>query len=124
MRDPGLLPHAYPFRFLSAGGELDLHFSASANDRWSLGGALPPWVLLEAMTQATGILLGNREKPGGFAVQVTRYRAPRRVLPGDRFTLSSTLIKRMGPVFQGRTVARRGGRVCAVGTFTIREAVP
>jgi hypothetical protein len=124
MRDPGLLPHAYPFRFLTAGSDTEVAFAVSANDSWSRGGALPPWVLLEAMTQATGILLGDKEKPGGFAVQVQRYKAPRPVLPGDRLVFSSTLIKRMGPVFQGRTVARKNGRICAAGTFTIREVAP
>lgn len=124
MRDPGLLPHAYPFRFLTPVSDDAVAFSATADGSWSRGGALPPWVILEAMTQATGILLGDKERPGGFAVQVQRYRAPRPIFPGDRLLLSSTLVKRMGPVFQGRTVARLHGRICAAGTFTIREVVP
>lgn len=124
MRDPGLLPHAYPFRFLTAVSDGEVAFAATADGSWSRGGALPPWVLLEAMTQATGILLGDKEKPGGFAVQVQRYRAPRPILPGDRLVFSSTMVKRMGPVFQGRTVARLGGKICAAGTFTIREVAP
>jgi hypothetical protein len=121
MRDPALLPHAYPFRFLAASEGLEVVFGATANGAASRGKSLPPWVLLEAMTQATGVLLGDGERPGGFAVQVQRYRAPRRLEPGDRVAIVSRLVKRMGPVFQGRTVARLRGRICAAGTFTIRE---
>lgn len=124
MRDPGLLPHAYPFRFLTAVSDAEVAFAATADGTWSRGGSLPPWVLLEAMTQATGILLGDKEKPGGFAVQVQRYRAPRPIRPGDRLLFSSRMVKRMGPVFQGRTVARLEGKICAAGTFTIREVAP
>lgn len=124
MRDPSLLPHAYPFRFLTPVSGDTVAFSATVDGSWSRGGALPPWVILEAMIQATGILLGDKEKPGGFAVQVQRYRAPRPIRPGDRLIFSSTLVKRMGPVFQGRTVARLDRKICAAGTFTIREVAP
>ena len=121
MRDPSALPHAYPFRFLAAGGEVEVRFLNSANAGCTRGGTLPQWVALEVLTQACGVLLGRPEAPGGFAVQVNRFKAPRPIDAAGALRLSASLIKRMGPVFQGRVVARNGKRIVAAGTFTIRE---
>jgi len=116
------LPHRYPFRFLEASpGEVEIRFLSTAGAGASRGEPLPPWVLLEAMTQGVGLLLGRGDPPGGFVVQIRRYRAPRPVRPGDTLRIEAELVKRMGPVFQGRVRAMNEGKLSATGFFTVRE---
>ncbi len=68
-----------------------------------------------------GLLLGQGDPPGGMVVQIRRYRAPRPIHPGDSVKIEASLVKRMGPVFQGRVKATRDGRIAASGFFTVRE---
>jgi len=125
MRDPAVLPHDHPFRFLDrAAGDEGLRFLCACDGFWSRGKAIPPSIFLEALIQGTGVLLGRADAPEGAVVQIHRYRAPRRVYPGDEITLTADLVKRMGPLFQGRFAARRGGRIVASGIITIREVAP
>ncbi|MGA9751558.1 MAG: hypothetical protein WBS54_07195 [Acidobacteriota bacterium] len=122
MSEPARLPHAFPFRFIPRddGGGV-LQFSSSADDAVSRGGPVPSWVVLEAMTQAGGLLAASGQGSGGVLVQVARFRSPRPIWPGDSLELAGTLVKRMGSLFQVRVTARLGGRLAARGLFTLRE---
>ena len=122
MNAPQRLPHAYPFRFIAREeGEVELSFAASANDAVSRGGAVPPWVVLEALTQAAGLLCASGEQRGGVLVQASSYRCPRRIHPGDVLALRAQLLKRMRPVIRVLMTARRDGRLVARGVLTLRE---
>jgi hypothetical protein len=122
MSEPQRLPHAYPFRFIAREeGEVELSFSSTANDAVSRGGAVPPWVVLEALTQAAGLLAASGEGKGGVLVQASSYRCPRPIHPGDVLALRGRLLKRMGPVIRVLMTARRGGRLVARGILTLRE---
>jgi acyl dehydratase len=116
------LPHAYPFKFISRDeGEGTLQFLAASGDAVSRGGAVPPWVILEALTQAAGLLAASGERSGGVLVQVARYRCVRPVFPGDRLDLTGELLHRMGPLLRVKVAARRKGRLVARGVLTLRE---
>jgi 3-hydroxymyristoyl/3-hydroxydecanoyl-(acyl carrier protein) dehydratase len=122
MSEPARLPHTYPFRFISRdAGEGEISFSVSGNDSVSRGEALPPWVVLEALTQAAGLLCASGRERGGAVVQVSAYRCPRQVRPGDVLVVRGELLKRMGPVMRVRVSARREGGLVARGVFTLRE---
>ena len=122
MSDSPRLPHAYPFRFIAReGGEVGLAFTSSANDAVSRGGPVPPWVILEAMTQAAGLLAVSGEGKGGALVQVACYRCPRRIWPGDVLHFRGECLKRMGPVLRVRMSAFRECRLVARGVLTLRE---
>ena len=119
------LPHAYPFRFIPREeGEGVLQFLAASDDAVSRGGAVPPWVVLEALAQAAGLLAASGASPGGALVQVARYRCARPVLPGERLDLSGELLHRMGPLLRVKVTARREGRLVARGVLTLRETGP
>ncbi len=114
------LPHAYPFRFISReDGETELAFSASADDAVCRGAHLPTWVLLEAMTQAAGLLMATGGG-GGALVQVSSFRCPRPIGAGDVLCLRGVCLKRMGPVLRVRMSARREGKLVARGVLTLR----
>jgi len=122
MSEPARLPHAYPFRFIAReGGAVELSFAASADDAVSRGGSVPAWVILEALTQAAGLLAASGEGKGGVLVQASSYRCPRPVRPGDVLALRGELLKRMGPVIRVRVKATREGRLVARGVLTLRE---
>jgi hypothetical protein len=122
MNTPQRLPHAYPFRFIARElGEVELSFAASSNDAVSRGGDVPPWVVLEALTQAAGLLAASGEGQGGVLVQASTYRCPRRVGAGDVLLIRHRLLKRMGPVVRVLVTARREGRLVARGILTLRE---
>lgn len=119
------LPHAYPFRFIAREeGAPDLLFTASGDDAVSRGGLVPAHVVLEALTQAAGLMAATEGSTGGVLVQVARYRCPRPVRPGDRLNLSGVLLVRMGPLLRVRMTARREGRLVAGGVLTLRESKP
>ncbi len=125
MTAPMKLPHAYPFRFIAREeGAPDLVFTASAGDAVSRGGPVPPHVVLEALTQAAGLMAATAGSTGGVLVQVARYRCPRPVRPGDALSLRGVLLVRMGPLLRVRVTARREGRVVASGVLTLRESAP
>jgi hypothetical protein len=116
------LPHAYPFRFIAReDGEIGLSFASGANDAVSRGAAVPPWVILEVMTQAAGLLAASGEGKGGALVQVSCYRCPRRIWPGDTLRFRGECLKRMGPVLRVRMSAFRESRLVARGVLTLRE---
>jgi 3-hydroxymyristoyl/3-hydroxydecanoyl-(acyl carrier protein) dehydratase len=122
MSEAARLPHAYPFRFISReAGTGEISFSVSGNDAASRGEALPPWVVLEALTHAAGLLCSSGQERGGALVQVSQYRCPRRMRPGDVLSLRGELLKRMGPVMRVRVSARRDGALVARGVLTLRE---
>lgn len=125
MAAQGKLPHAYPFKFIPREeGSASLLFLSSSGDAVSRGGAIPPWVVLEALTQAAGLLAASGETSGGVLVQVARYRCARQVLPGDTLDLAGRLLLRMGPLLRVRVTARREGRLVARGVLTLRETGP
>jgi 3-hydroxymyristoyl/3-hydroxydecanoyl-(acyl carrier protein) dehydratase len=113
------LPHAYPFRFIPQ--EESLEFSAAADDDYVRGGPVPPWLILEALTQAAGLAAAGEGSTGGALVQVSRYRCVRPILPGDRLQIRTLLLKRMGPLLRVRVTALRAGRLVAAGILTLRE---
>jgi hypothetical protein len=113
------LPHAYPFRFIPK--EESLEFSAAADDNYGRGGSVPPWVILEALTQAAGLAAAGEGSTGGSLVQLSRYRCVRAILPGDRLQVRALLLKRMGPLLRVRVTALRDGRLVAAGVLTLRE---
>ena len=116
------LPHAYPFKFISredGEGNTELAFSASADDAVCRGAHLPTWVILEAMTQAAGLLMATGGG-GGALVQVSSFRCPRPMGAGDVLCLRGVCLKRMGPVLRVRMSARREGKLVARGVLTLR----
>jgi len=116
------LPHAFPFRFIPREeGSPHLAFTASSDDAVCRGGPVPPWVILEALTQAAGLLCASEGASGGALVQVAGYRCPRPAWPGDTLELRGALQKRMGPLIRVRIRALRSGRLVASGTLTLRE---
>ncbi len=125
MAGPQKLPHAYPFRFIPREEDSPrLVFAPASDDAAGRGGPVPPWVVLEALAQAAGLLYATEGSGGGAVVQVAGYRCPRPVWPGDVLELRGTLQKRMGPLLRVRMRALRGGRLAASGTLTLREAPP
>lgn len=119
------LPHAYPFRFIAREeGGPSLLFTASGDDAVCRGGPVPAPVVLEALTQAAGLLAATAGSTGGALVQVSRFRCPRPVMPGDRLDLRGVLLVRMGPLLRVRVSARCGGRLVASGVLTLRETQP
>ncbi len=95
-------------------------FASSANDAFSRGGPVPPWVILEALTQGAGLDAAQGEETGGALVQVSAYRCPRRVWPGDVLQIRCEVLKRMGPLLRLRVSARREGRLVARGVMVLR----
>ena len=122
MTSSAKLPHAYPFRFIPREEGPSLLFLASGDDAVSRGQTVPAHVVLEALTQAAGLLAATEESVGGALVQVARFRCPRPIMPGDRLDLSGTLLVRMGPLLRVRVTARRGRRLVASGVLTLRES--
>jgi len=122
MSEAARLPHTYPFKFISLeGGAGEISFSVSGNDAVSRGGVVPPWVVLEAITQAAGLLFASGQGRGGVVVQVSAYRCPRRVSPGHVLHIKGRLLKRMGPVMRVSVSARRDEILVARGVLTLRE---
>lgn len=125
MAEPERLPHAYPFRMISRRGSTGkLAFSAASDDTWARGGSVPSSVVLEALAQAGGLLAASGQGVGGVLMQVARFRCPRPVAPGDVLDLSAEVLTRMGPLVRVRVVARRGGKIVARGTLSLRETGP
>ena len=122
MKNGVSLPHAYPFLFHSRTGDGgSLTFAPSSNDFTSRGGNIPVWVVIEAFAQAAGLMSGSEGTHGGVLVQVTRFRCPHPPLPGEEWSISGKLLKRMGPLIQMKVTGKCGRKIRAGGVFTLRE---
>lgn len=123
MSDSSKLPHVYPFKFISReGGVGVLYFSPSCDDAAGRGAAVPASIVLEALTQAGGVLSASPQSKGGALVQVARFRCPRPVMPGDQLEISAEVTNRMGPLLRLKVTGRKGARVATRAILTIRES--
>jgi 3-hydroxymyristoyl/3-hydroxydecanoyl-(acyl carrier protein) dehydratase len=76
---------------------------------------MPGVLIVEALAQAAGLLVGHGLQPGRDALlaSLDGVKLRRPVVPGDQLRLEVSDVRRKGRAAQVRTVARVDGRVVA-----------
>ncbi len=129
-------PHAHPFRMIDrvlergpdrctvvkavTAGELAPDAAAMPGDGY------PPWLVLEALSQAALPLAGSAAGAGGpgviAAIQGARVLRP--VRPGERLTITASITARLGGMIRVSSRACVGEEPVAEGEFTIATGGP
>jgi UDP-3-O-[3-hydroxymyristoyl] N-acetylglucosamine deacetylase/3-hydroxyacyl-[acyl-carrier-protein] dehydratase len=124
------LPHRYPFLLvdrvveLEPGERLVALKNVSINEpffqgHWPTRPIMPGVLIVEAMAQAAGLLIGRGLEPGRDALMASldgvKLRRP--VVPGDQLRLEVGEVRRKGRAAQVRAVARVDHRVVAEATI-------
>ena len=126
------LPHTPPFLLLDRivaidgpTGRFVKHVTA-ADPLLSPEGELAPTLLVEAMAQGAGIVLGRQEPElrarGAVLAAVDRCEVTGRVGVGDRLEIAITVVRRYAQMARIRADASVGARSCASASLTLAFA--
>ncbi|KPK02379.1 MAG: hypothetical protein AMK71_02410 [Nitrospira bacterium SG8_35_4] len=105
-----ILPHAYPFLLIDRVIEIDdgkrvvclKHVSCDEDmfkGYFPHDPVLPPLYIVEAMAQASGLLLGTERSGGAFLSMMKDVTFHKTVRPGDRLIMTSSLFHAFSPLF-------------------------
>ncbi len=126
------LPHTAPFLLLDRiiaidgpTGRFVKHVTA-ADPLLGPDGALAPTLLVEAMAQGAGIVLGRQEpelrERGAVLAAIDHCRVTDRVGVGDRLEIEITVVRRYAQMARVRASATVGTRSCATAALTLAFA--
>ena len=126
------LPHTAPFLLLDRivaidgpTGRFVKHVTA-ADPLLSASGALAPLLLVEAMAQGAGIVLGRQEPElrdrGAVLAAVDHCQVSDGVSVGDELAIEVTVVRRYASMARIRGRASVGARTCATAARTLAFA--
>ena len=126
------LPHTAPFLLLDRivaidgpTGRFVKHVTA-ADPLLSASGALAPLLLVEAMAQGAGIVLGRQEPElrdrGAVLAAVDHCQVSDGVSVGDELAIEVTVVRRYASMARIRGRASVGARTCATAALTLAFA--
>ena len=126
------LPHTAPFLLLDRivaidgpTGRFVKHVTA-ADPLLSATGALAPLLLVEAMAQGAGIVLGRQEpelrERGAVLAAIDHCEVSDRVSVGDELAIDVTVVRRYASMARIRGRASVGTRTCATAALTLAFA--
>lgn len=121
-----MIPQRFPFRLLAtteSKGESSL-IRITGDGWWSRGGAVPSFLAVEMVAQASIVLLAS-ELPGGFegrsvllaGVREARFHEPLR--PGDTLRARSTIESRFGRILKVAGSLERDGAPVFEGSLLL-----
>ena len=127
-----ILPHRHPFLLVDCIEEYEPGVRAigykcvTFNEPFFAGHfpglpVMPGVLIMEALAQTAGVLeLSKPENKGKlvFYAGMDKVKFKRKVVPGDRLTLSCEIIKQKGPLGVGKAVATVDGEIAAMGELT------
>jgi 3-hydroxymyristoyl/3-hydroxydecanoyl-(acyl carrier protein) dehydratase len=82
---------------------------------------VPGVILIEALAQTSGLLLGQESGGGAVLAQIRDARFRRPVGPGAEVHLHAELLRSMDPLYLFRAVASCDGEVVAEAELTLRR---
>jgi len=110
-----LLPHAYPFVFIDRIVEYEkgrrivslknVTIDEEILRSFSNYQAIPAYIVIEAMAQASGLLVSDPVPKMAYLSMIKDARFLKPVMPGDRLIIESSLVHKLPPfyLFQCRT---------------------
>ncbi|WP_435016198.1 UDP-3-O-acyl-N-acetylglucosamine deacetylase [Tundrisphaera sp. TA3] len=121
-----VLPHRYPFLLIDRVVEFEPGHRVSAlknvsinepffQGHWPGRPIMPGVLIIEALAQAAGILIGHGHARGKAALlaSIDKVKLRRQVIPGDQLRLDVDGLRLKGKAAQVRAVARVGDRIAA-----------
>lgn len=126
-----LLPHAYPFVLIDRimeceyGKRIVCLKNVTVNEEFFKGHfpdepIMPGALIIEAMAQASGLVVGSPEKPGaGYLSRVNDARFKKAVVPGDQLIITSTLVQSFAPLHVFSVIAGVDDAVVAQAEITL-----
>ncbi len=105
-----LLPHSYPFLLIDrvvefeAGKRVVCIKNVSSSEEVLKGNnpqnpSFPSVYIVEAMAQASGLLMNSEQSGGGFLSMINDAKFHKTVIPGDQLKITSTLFHAFSPLF-------------------------
>lgn len=132
-----ILPHAYPFIMLDKIIEFEEKVSivciknVSLNDEY-LGGhyqkntnfpALPQVLVLEAMVQSSGLVLGNTKDKVAYLCLIKEATFEKSVVAGDQLVITSRITQSFTPFYVFEAVATVDSEIASKAVITLSLAV-
>jgi 3-hydroxyacyl-[acyl-carrier-protein] dehydratase len=125
-----ILPHAYPFLLIDRVVEIDagkrvICLKNISCDEDMLQGysphdpVFPPVYIVEAMAQASGLLLNDERSGGAFLSMMKDVAFHKEVRPGDRLMITSSLFHAFSPLFVFRVKAHVEDKLVAEAEITL-----
>ena len=125
-----VLPHSYPFLFIDRVVEIDAGKrvvclkNVSCDENMFKGYSphdpiFPAVYIIEAMAQASGLLLDNERSGGAFLSMMKDVTFHKAVRPGDRLMITSSLFHAFSPLFVFQVSASVEGNLVAEAEITL-----
>jgi 3-hydroxyacyl-[acyl-carrier-protein] dehydratase len=130
-QDPAsILPHSYPFVLIDRiiereeGKRIVCLKNVTCNEEFFKGHfednpVMPGVLILEAMAQASGLIIGPAQSNAAFLSRISDARFRRAVTPGDQLVIKANLIKEFRPLYLFEATAYVRDAVAAEAEITI-----
>ena len=125
-----ILPHSYPFLLIDRVVEMEEERQVVCLKNVSCDEDIvkgycpddpifPPVYIVEAMAQASGLLLNNKRSHGAFLSMIKDVTFHNAVRPGDRLMITSFLFHSFSPLFVFKVSASVEGNLVAEAEITL-----
>lgn len=125
-----ILPHSYPFVLIDRiiereeGKRIVCLKNVTFNEEFFQGHfkgnpVMPGVLIIEAMAQASGLMIGADRPAAAFLSRVSDARFKRAVAPGDQLVIKSSLIKEFRPLYVFEVSAHVQGDIVAEAEITL-----
>jgi len=126
----GILPHSYPFVLIDRivereeGKRIVCLKNVTFNEEFFRGHfrenpVMPGVLILEAMAQASGLIIGPSQSGAAYLSRISDARFRRAVIPGDQLVIRADLIRDFRPLYLFEAAAYVQDVIAAEAEITI-----
>ena len=128
-----ILPHSYPFVLIDRiiereeGKRIVCLKNVTFNEEFFQGHftgnpVMPGVLIIEAMAQASGLIMGSERPSAAFIAKIGEARFKRVVVPGDQLIIKSSLVKEFAPLYVFEVSAHVDDMIAAEAEITLTIA--